>query len=107
MLTELVDVQPYHWSTLPPCGFFEVLGKRGTGKTTWTQHILQSSPHKSSGLFVVMAGSETAKQVGAAGIFCTHMNNPRITPPVCHMYDVPMSRSLFGHCLTSILTPPW
>ena len=62
MLTELVDVRPYDWTSLPACGFFEVLGKRGTGKTTWAQFILQSSPTRSSGIFIVMAGSETAKR---------------------------------------------
>lgn len=62
MLTELVDVQAYDWDILPACGFFEVLGKRGTGKTSWTQYILQYSPNKQSGVFVVVAGSETAKQ---------------------------------------------
>tara|TARA_B110000902_G_scaffold252726_1_gene314528 strand:- start:618 stop:1484 length:867 start_codon:yes stop_codon:yes gene_type:complete len=61
MLTELVDVKSFDWSTLPSCGFFEVLGKRGTGKTTWTQFILQSSPNRDTGVFVVVAGSETAK----------------------------------------------
>jgi hypothetical protein len=61
MFTELVDVNAYNWDTLPACGFFEVLGKRGTGKTTWTQYILQSSPTRNTGNFIVMAGSETAK----------------------------------------------
>jgi hypothetical protein len=61
MLTELVDVNSYDWNKLPPCGFFEVLGKRGTGKTSWTQYILQSSPIRNTGNFIVMAGSETAK----------------------------------------------
>lgn len=62
MFTELVDVNAYNWATLPDCGFFEVLGKRGTGKTTWTQFILQSSPTQATGNFIVMAGSETAKK---------------------------------------------
>lgn len=61
MFTELVDVNTYNWDTLPACGFFEVLGKRGTGKTTWTQYILQYSPTRKTGNFIVMAGSETAK----------------------------------------------
>jgi len=61
MLTELVDVRAYDWSYLPACGFFEVLGKRGTGKTSWTQYVLQSSPSRDTGNFIVMAGSETAK----------------------------------------------
>ena len=59
--TELVDVNAYDWNKLPACGFFEVLGKRGTGKTSWTQYILQSSPTRHTGNFIVMAGSETAK----------------------------------------------
>lgn len=61
MFTELVDVNTYDWSKLPACGFFEVLGKRGTGKTSWTQYILQFSPIRNSGNFIVMGGSETAK----------------------------------------------
>lgn len=61
MLTELVDVSEYKWASLPSCGFFEVLGKRGTGKTSWTQYILQSSPSRDTGNFIVMGGSETAK----------------------------------------------
>lgn len=62
MLTQMVDVRSYDWSILPDCGFFEILGKRGTGKTSWTQYILQYSPNRVSGVFVIMAGSETAKQ---------------------------------------------
>lgn len=61
MLTELVDIAPYDWSRLPPCGFFEVLGKRGTGKTSWTQYITQFSPTRNTGNFIVVGGSETAK----------------------------------------------
>jgi hypothetical protein len=62
MLTQMVDVRSYDWNNLPACGFFEILGKRGTGKTSWTQYILQYSPNRVSGVFVIMAGSETAKQ---------------------------------------------
>jgi hypothetical protein len=61
MLTELVEVQTYDWGSLPKCGFFEVLGKRGTGKTSWTQYITQHSPTSESGTFIAMCGSETAK----------------------------------------------
>lgn len=61
MLTELVDIGTLALEELPVCGFFEVLGKRGTGKTTWTQYILQHSSHRRSGLFVAMCGSEVAK----------------------------------------------
>jgi hypothetical protein len=62
MLTENVDIQPYDWKNLPSCGFFEVLGKRGTGKTTWTQYIQQFSGSKDTGVFIVMGGSETVKE---------------------------------------------
>jgi len=61
MLSELIDITAYDWDGMPPCGFFEVLGKRGTGKTSWTQYITQFSPTRSVGTFVVVAGSETAK----------------------------------------------
>ena len=75
--TELVDVNAYDWGKLPACGFFEVLGKRGTGKTSWTQYILQSSPTRTTGNFIVMAGSETAKMSWSKivhPIFCLDPN---------------------------------
>lgn len=61
MLTQLIDISTFDWRTLPACGFFEVLGKRGTGKTTWTQYVLQHSKYRDTGIFIVVAGSETAK----------------------------------------------
>jgi CO dehydrogenase nickel-insertion accessory protein CooC1 len=61
MLTQLVDIGSCDWVDLPHCGFFEILGKRGTGKTTWAQHILQHSVFKKTGIFIVVGGSETAK----------------------------------------------
>jgi hypothetical protein len=57
----VVDLVDFDFSSLPTTGFFEVVGKRGTGKTTWIQHILQSSPMRNNGLFVVIAGSEMVK----------------------------------------------
>jgi hypothetical protein len=61
MTSQTIDVQQFEFSTLPPTGFYEVLGKRGTGKTTWTKHILQSSQYAREGLFIVMGGSETVR----------------------------------------------
>jgi hypothetical protein len=57
----VVDLHEFDFTTLPPTGFFELVGKRGTGKTTWAQHILQYSQWRSSGMFVVIAGSEMVK----------------------------------------------
>jgi len=76
MLNELVNIHPYDWSALPACGFFEVLGKRGTGKTSWTQHILQFSPLKPTGAFVVIAGSETAKDSWSKIVPSLFVNDP-------------------------------
>lgn len=78
MLTELVDIRPYCWAKLPPCGFFEVLGKRGTGKTTWTQFILQFSPTQTTGMFVVIAGSETAKNSWSQIVHPVYIHDPDI-----------------------------
>lgn len=57
----IVDLNEFDFASLPSTGFFEVVGKRGTGKTTWCQHILQSSPSRETGMFVVIAGSEMVK----------------------------------------------
>ena len=78
MPSELVDIRTYDWTTLPACGFFEVLGKRGTGKTSWTQYILQFSPLKTTGSFVVMAGSETAKSSWATLVPPLFVHHPTI-----------------------------
>lgn len=78
MTTQLVDVSSYDWSTLPDCGFFEVLGKRGTGKTTWTQHMLQSSRFKDTGMFVAMTGSEVAKRTWSSVIHPIFVVEPSI-----------------------------
>jgi hypothetical protein len=78
MLTELVDVQPYDWHRLPSCGFFEVLGKRGTGKTTWTQYLQQFSASKDTGMFIVMAGSETVKEAWSTLVHPIFIVDPNI-----------------------------
>lgn len=57
-----VDLTRFDFSTLPDTGFFEILGKRGTGKTTWTQYITQFSPHKDTGTFIVIVGSESVRR---------------------------------------------
>lgn len=79
MLTQLVDISTFDWGTLPSCGFFEVLGKRGTGKTTWTQHILQHSPYRQTGTFIVIAGSETAKHSWSAIVHPIFVVDPNIS----------------------------
>lgn len=61
MTSQTIDVTQFDFSALPATGFYEVLGKRGTGKTTWTKHILQSSRYAREGLFIVMGGSETVR----------------------------------------------
>ena len=60
--TENIDIREFSFSTLPNTGFYEVLGKRGTGKTTWTKYMLQFSKYASSGIHIVMCGSETIKE---------------------------------------------
>jgi hypothetical protein len=62
MSTTTIDIKQYDFSTIPQTGFIEILGKRGTGKTTWTQYILTQSPSKDQGLFIVIGGSETVKE---------------------------------------------
>lgn len=57
----VVDIDRFDYSKLPPYGFIEVLGKRGTGKTTWTQYILQHTKSADTGLFSLIAGSETVR----------------------------------------------
>lgn len=58
----IIDVTRLSYETLPKYGFFEILGKRGTGKTTWTQYLLQHSHTKNNGMFTLIAGSETVQQ---------------------------------------------
>jgi hypothetical protein len=79
MLTENVDIQAYDWNNLPSCGFFEVLGKRGTGKTTWTQYIQQFSGSKDTGVFIVMGGSETVKEAWSSIVHPIFIVDPNIT----------------------------
>lgn len=62
MSTTTIDIKQYDFSTLPQTGFIEILGKRGTGKTTWTQYILTKSPSRDHGMFIVIGGSETVKE---------------------------------------------
>ena len=60
--TSIVNVKPYDFSRLPSFGFFLIIGKRGTGKSTYANYALQHSPVKSTGLFCVMCGSISVKQ---------------------------------------------
>ena len=76
MITEFVDLGEFSFSTLPLTGFYEVLGKRGTGKTTWTKHILQFSPTAATGMFVVMCGSQTIKQSWSEVIYPMYIQDP-------------------------------
>ena len=63
--TSTVDITPYNFKHLPLSGFFLILGKRGTGKSTYASYVLQFSPVKSTGLFCVMCGSVSVKQAWA------------------------------------------
>jgi len=59
---EVVDVQPYDFSKLPKSGFYLMLGRRGRGKTTWSQYILQQLLYAQEGIIVIMVGSERVRQ---------------------------------------------
>lgn len=75
MGTSLVELAKYNFENLPLTGFYEVLGKRGTGKTTWIQYILTQAPMKSDGVFVVMVGSETVRKNWEDLIPSTHIHD--------------------------------
>lgn len=78
MLTEYVDLTEFSFSSLPRTGFYEVLGKRGTGKTTWTKYMLQFTPHAHVGMFVVMCGSETIRESWSEVIHPMYIQGPRV-----------------------------
>lgn len=59
MSTSTIDIPRFDISSLPATGFIEILGKRGTGKTTWCRYALNNSPSRSKGMFIVVCGSET------------------------------------------------
>lgn len=73
MGTTLVELGKYDFNELPTTGFYEILGKRGTGKTTWAQFILHESPMKKIGMFAVMAGSETVRKAWSHLVPATHI----------------------------------
>ena len=57
-----LDLVFYDFDHLPSSGFFLLLGKRGTGKTTYAQWISTFSKYKCSGIFCAIVGSEAVKQ---------------------------------------------
>ena len=78
MNNENVDISEFSFSSLPACGFYEVLGKRGTGKTSWTKYILQFSKYATVGIFTVMCGSETVRAAWGDVVHPMYLHDPSI-----------------------------
>ena len=74
-----LDLVFYNFNTLPTSGFFLLLGKRGTGKTTYAQWIATFSNYKQIGIYCAIVGSEAVKQAWETII------------PDIYIYDPPMA----------------
>lgn len=75
--TNVIDISSYDFSKMKVNGFFLVLGKRGTGKSTYTSYALQFSRYRTTGVFTVMCGNVSVKQNWAKSIpklFCVDAN---------------------------------
>jgi len=60
--TNIIDIPSYDFRKMKENGFFLVLGKRGTGKSTYTSYALQFSRYRTTGVFTVMCGNVSVKQ---------------------------------------------
>ena len=58
----VVDVKPIDFKIIPSTSYIIILGKRGTGKSTWARHLMNNMQVARGGMVVVMAGSERVKQ---------------------------------------------
>ena len=75
--TNVIDISSYDFKKMKVNGFFLVLGKRGTGKSTYTSYALQFSRYRKTGVFTVMCGNVSVKQNWAKSIpklFCVDAN---------------------------------
>lgn len=75
--TNVIDIASYDFSKMKINGFFLVLGKRGTGKSTYTSYALQFSRYRTTGVFTVMCGNVSVKQNWAKTVpklFCVDAN---------------------------------
>ena len=59
---ETTEVHEFNIKDIPYNGFIQILGKRGTGKTSWAKHICANLEDNGEGIFIVMAGSEKVKE---------------------------------------------
>lgn len=75
--TNIIDIASYDFNKMKINGFFLVLGKRGTGKSTYTSYALQFSRYRTTGVFTVMCGNVSVKQTWAKTVpklFCIDAN---------------------------------
>ena len=56
------EIHEFDIKNIPYNGFIQIIGKRGTGKTTWAKHICANLIDSEEGIFIVMAGSEKVKE---------------------------------------------
>ena len=59
---ETAEIHEFDIKSLPCNGFIQIIGKRGTGKTSWAKHICSNLEDSKNGIFIVMAGSEKVKE---------------------------------------------
>jgi hypothetical protein len=59
---QIVDIKPFAYDNFPPNGFVLILGKRGTGKSTWTKYICSKLDDCQQGIVIVMGGSGRVRE---------------------------------------------
>jgi hypothetical protein len=75
---EIIDLKRFEFKDVPSTSLCMILGKRGTGKSSLCQYIIQCSPQCSSGIFVVMCGSETVKDSWSKSIHPLFIQDPSV-----------------------------
>lgn len=78
MTEQVVDIHPFDFATVPSNGLILLIGKRGTGKTTYSQYTLQFSKYKSEGIFVVMCGNDAVKHAWSSYVAKLFLIDPSV-----------------------------
>ena len=74
-----LEIQQVSYDTIPYNGFIELVGKRGSGKSSWARYICSQLPDCKEGIFIVMTTSESVKSFWSTCIPALFIVEPSVS----------------------------